>query len=99
MNTSLAPLALILLVGACLVAYLFGISTGRSEGHDRGRREGKREGAIRAYGMGYDRGKRQREKAKDEAKDDVKKTSFTLLVIVVMTVVALSILGTFLRNG
>ena len=99
MNVSLASLALILLVGALLAAYLFGVSTGRSEGHDTGRREGQRLGAIRAYGVGYDRGKRQREKAADEAKEDTKKMPgyFTLLVIVVTTVVALSILGMFLK--
>jgi len=101
MNAWLASLALILLAGVLLAAYLFGFSTGRSEGHDTGRREGKREGARRAYAVGYDRGKRRQEKADDEAKDGTDKTPgvFAWLVIVVMTVVALSILGTFLGNG
>ncbi len=94
MHASLASLALILLVGVLLVAYLLGFSTGRSAWHDSGRREGKREGARRAYAVGYDRGKRGQEYAEDEATGGTEKNSgfFTLLVIVVMTVVALSIL-------
>ena len=60
MNYPLASLALVILAGLCLVAYLFGYEAGKQAGREAGHESGKKEGAVRAFAVGYDRGKRER---------------------------------------
>ena len=95
MNHPLVALALVILVGVSLVAYLFGFATGKSqgldEGHEKGKKEGKKEGSIRAFAVGYDRGKREDQQPSSEDVGPSKPSWSILFLLVVVTVVALTI--------
>ena len=107
MSQSIASLALLVVAGVGLIAYLFGYSTGQqkghSAGHDQGHAEGKKEGAVRAFAVGYDRGKREREAGEEEeTKHDSADTSrpsiVMMLFLVVSTFVILQIIA-ILQQG
>lgn len=100
MNPSLASLALVVITGVCLVAYLFGFNAGRDEGHDKGhsegREQGKKEGSVRAFAVGFDRGKRQALAEKEEGdKGDESNNRLSLpafILIIILTVAVLTLL-------
>ena len=92
MNQSLALLAFVILVGACLIAYLSGFGAGKSEGHETGKKEGKKEKSMRAFAVGYDRGKRDGEQK--SVNGTVQPSWSILFLLAVLTVVVLTILKT-----
>ena len=97
MNPSLASLALVVITGVCLVAYLFGFNAGRDEGHDKGhsegREQGKKEGSVRAFAVGFDRGKRQALAEKEEGDKSNNRLSLpAFILIIILTVAVLTLL-------
>lgn len=94
----LASLALVVLAGLCLVAYLFGYEAGRSAGQDEGHKKGKKDGAVRAFAVGYDRGKRER--GDDEDEEDYSGPSWiVLLTIALATAMVLTLVGVLRQRG
>lgn len=96
----LASLALVVLAGLCLVAYLFGYEAGRSAGQDEGHEKGKKEGAVRAFAVGYDRGKREREEDEDDDEYEATGPSWVVfLTIVLATAMLLTLVGVLRQRG
>lgn len=109
MNPSLASLALVVISGVCLVAYLLGFNAGRDEGHNQGhsegREQGKKEGSVRAFAVGFDRGKRQALAEKeagdgnDKGADDNNRLSLSAFIfIIILTVIVLTLFGAVQRG-
>lgn len=96
----LASLALVVVAGLCLVAYLFGYEAGRLAGQDEGHKRGKKDGAVRAFAVGYDRGKRERgEDEEDEIEEQSGPSWSVFLVIALATAMLLTLVGVLRQRG
>ena len=95
----LASLALVVLAGLCLVAYLFGYEAGRSAGQDEGHKKGKKDGAVRAFAVGYDRGKRERGDDEDGDEGYSGPSWIVLLTIALATAMVLTLVGVLRQRG